>query len=133
MWTVGVAERNLFGRGQQVEVQRRSDIDRDQTLLSFRDPRVAGSRVDASVSLAHRSDGRRGELMARVPSSPWTPAGPSRARAEAFEQLDPLYQDGERVADLPHEGRALDLEGGRARRPDRGRRAAAARRLPLSP
>jgi hypothetical protein len=114
VWTVGVAERNLFGRGQQVELQRRSDIDRDQTLLSFRDPRVAGSRVDASVSLADRSDGRRGELMVGRPFFALDARWSFRARAEAFEQLDPLYQDGERVADLPHQGRALDFEGARA-------------------
>src|SRR6185503_2347412 len=38
VWSIGVSERNLLGRGLQVEVQRRSDIDRDQTLLAFRDP-----------------------------------------------------------------------------------------------
>src|SRR5262249_54127566 len=34
VWTVGLAERNLFGRGQQVELARRSDLDRDETYLA---------------------------------------------------------------------------------------------------
>ena len=113
VWTVGIAERNLFGRGQRIELQRRTDIDRDETLVAFRDPRVAGSRLQAALSLAHRSDGRRGELLVERPFFALTTAWSFRARLEAFEQLDPLYEQGERVADLPHESRALDLEGGR--------------------
>jgi hypothetical protein len=113
VWTVGVAERNLFGRGQQVEFQRRSDIDRDETLLSFRDPRVAGSRVQASVSLADRSDGRRGELLVARPFYALDTRWSFRARAEAFDQLDPLYRDGDRIAELAHDGHALDLSAGR--------------------
>jgi len=112
VWTVGVAERNLFGRGQRVELERRSDIDRDETIVAVRDPRVAGSRVQAAVSLADRSDGGRGELLVERPFFALTTAWSFRARVEAFEQLDPLYELGERVADLPHESRALDLEGG---------------------
>jgi outer membrane protein assembly factor BamA len=49
VWSVGIAERNLFGRGLSVEVQRRSDIDRDQTLVAVRDPGVAGSRLQAAA------------------------------------------------------------------------------------
>ena len=114
VWSVGIAERNLFGRGLSVEVQRRSDIDRDQTLVAVRDPGVAGSRLQAAASFADRSDGHRTELAVARPFFSLDTRFAFAARAEAFEQLDPLYQDGERVADLAHEGRALDLEGGRA-------------------
>jgi len=114
VWKVGIAERNLFGRGLSLEVQRRSDIDRDQTLLAVRDPGVAGSRVQAAASFADRSDGRRTELLAARPFFSLDTRWSFGARAEAFDQLDPLYHDGERVADLAHEGRALDFEGGRA-------------------
>jgi hypothetical protein len=65
-------------------------------------------------SFADRSDGHRTELAVARPFFSLDTRFAFAARAEAFEQLDPLYQDGERVADLAHEGRALDLEGGRA-------------------
>jgi hypothetical protein len=113
VWTVGVAERNLFGRGQQVEVQRRSDIDRDETLLSYRDPRVVGSRVQASVSFADRSDGRRGDVAFARPFFSLDTRWSIGARVDAFDQLDPIYEDGERVADLRHVGQAMDLAAGR--------------------
>jgi hypothetical protein len=114
VWTVGIAERNLLGRGLHVEVQRRSDIDRDQTLLAVRDPGVAGSRVQASASYADRSDGRRTELGMGRPFVSLDTRWAFAARAAAFDQLDPLYKAGERVADLAHQGRALDVEGGHA-------------------
>lgn len=114
LWTVGIGERNLFGRGQRVEIVRRSDIDRDETLFSFRDPRVAGSRVQAAVSLADLSDGHRGEVRVERPFFALTTNWSFSAGALGFDQLDPLYEDGERVADLAHRGRALDLEGGHA-------------------
>jgi hypothetical protein len=110
VWTIGIAERNLFGRGQRVELMRRSDLDRDETVVSFRDPRVAGSRLQASVSLADRSDGRRGEVLVERPFFALSTAWSFRARIESFDQEDPLYQDGERIGGLAHDGRALDLE-----------------------
>lgn len=113
LWTVGIAERNLLGRGQQLEVQRRSDLDRDQTRVAFRVPRVAGSRVYASANYADQSDGHFAALELGVPffalGTPWS----FRARFEDYAQLDALYEDGERVASLPHAARGLGLEAGR--------------------
>jgi hemolysin activation/secretion protein len=113
VWTVGLAERNLLGRGQQLEVQRRSDIDRDQTLVAFRDPRLAGSRVALVALAAGQSDGHRAELSASVPFHALDAAWSFRARVEDLAQRDPLYADGERVSELRHLARAIDLEAGR--------------------
>jgi len=113
VWTVGIGERNLFGRGQRIELQHRSDIDRDETVVAFREPRLLGSRVQAFASLADRSDGRRQELLLERPFFALSTRWAFLARLERFEQLDPLYEDGVRVADLPHEGRALERAGAR--------------------
>jgi hypothetical protein len=112
VWTVGLAERNLLGGGQQLAVSRRSDLDRDQTVFSFRDPRLAGSRVQALASFAERSDGRRGELELGRPFFALSTAWSFRARVGGFDQLDPVYDGGERVRDLFHAGRWLEMEGG---------------------
>ena len=121
VWTAGLAERNLLGRGQQVEVSRRADLDRDHTVVSFRDPRLAGTRVHAYGSFSDRSDGTRSELELVRPFFALSTAWAFRARLETFGQLDPVYDAGERVADLRHEARWLDLEGGRSvRRTSKG-------------
>ena len=113
VWTLGISERNLLGRGQQIEVARRSDLDRDQTVVALRDPRAFGSRVQALASLSERSDGRRVELQLERPFYALTANWGFRARLEAFDQLDPLYEGGERVGDLTHDARWLELEGAR--------------------
>lgn len=113
VWTVGLSERNLLGRGQRVGISRRSDLEREETVFAFREPRVAGSRVQASASFADRSDGSRMELEVGRPFFALRATWSFRARLERFEQVDAVYQDGERVRDLPHAGRWFGLEGGR--------------------
>jgi hypothetical protein len=114
VWTVGLSERNLLGRGQQVELARRSDLDRDETYVSLRDPRVGGSRVGALFAFGDGSDGHHVETELGRPFFALSTAWSFRARYEAFDQLDPVYAAGERVADLPHTARWLELEAGHA-------------------
>lgn len=114
VWTVGLSERNLLGRGQQIEMSRRSDLDRDQTVFALSDPRVFGSRFQGLASVAERSDGYRTQLQLERPFFAVTTAWGFAARIEAFDQLDPVYEGGERVADLRHVSRWLELEGARA-------------------
>jgi hypothetical protein len=121
VWTAGLAERNLLGRGQQVEVSRRGDLERDHTVVSLRDPRLLGTRIHGYGSFSDRSDGTRSELELVRPFFALSTAWAFRARIEAFSQLDPLYDAGERVADLRHHARWLDLEGGLSvRRTEKG-------------
>lgn len=114
VWTVGVSEKNFLGGGQQIEVSRRSDLDRDQTMFSFRDARLFGSRIRAAASLSDRSDGRRAEFDLARPFFALSTAWSFRARLEAFDQRDPVYAGAERVADLRHVARWVELEAGRA-------------------
>lgn len=113
VWTVGLSERNLFGRGQHLGIARKSDLDRDQTVFTFRDPRLLGSRVQALASYADRSDGSRTDLEIGRPFFALTTTWSFRAHVEDFRQIDPLYEGGERVRNLPHTGRWLELEGAR--------------------
>jgi hypothetical protein len=113
LWTLGLVERNLFGSGLQVGLLRRADLERDQTILALRDPRLFGSRIEARASFADRSDGTRSELEVGRPFFALDTTWAYQARLEAFHQVDPLYDAGERVGNLPHSAHRLDLEGGR--------------------
>lgn len=128
VWSAGVSEKNLLGGGQEVEISRHADLDRDQTVFSVRDPRLFGSRVRLGASVSDRSDGRRGELDLARPFFALTTLWSFRARLDAFDQRDSLYADAERVAELRHVGRWVDLETARAVR----RTDAAAWRLHLA-
>lgn len=116
VWTAGVSEKNLLGGGQQVEVSRRSDLDRDQTVFSVRDSRLGGSRVRGAASYSDRSDGRRVAVDLGRPFFALSAAWSFGARLEAFDQRDAVYHGAERVAELRHVARWLELEGARALR-----------------
>ncbi len=63
IWALGASEGNLFGRGKEIEALHTSGLDRDETYVLFRDPRLFGSRF--SVSTYYSSALRRTPRGAR--------------------------------------------------------------------
>jgi hemolysin activation/secretion protein len=118
-WGAGVSERNLLGRGKQIELNYRSGLERDSTNFFYRDPRVAGSRVAVSVGLSNLSDGGRGQLNVSQPFFSLRTKWAFGVQFLSFDQLDPLYFAGERVADLRHVAQLAGVDIARAvvRRP----------------
>ncbi len=114
VWTLGVAEKNLLGCGKWVELSRRSDLDRDDTIFFYYDPRLAGSRTQTLVSYANQSDGSRGLFSMARPFFALSAGWAFGVRLEGFDQVDPLYEDGERVDDLRHVSKHGDFEAARA-------------------
>lgn len=114
MWTLGVAEKNLLGWGKWVDVARRSGLDRDEATFFYFDPRLAGSRTRALVSYSEQSDGRSAQLILARPFFALSTEWAFGLTLDAFDQLDPLYEDGERVADLRHVRRHARIEVARA-------------------
>ena len=114
VWSAGISEKNLLGRGKHLELSYRSDIDRDSGTLYYRDGRVLGSRIATALTLSNRSDGRLADLGVARPffalSTPWAFA----ARISGFDQLDPLYAAGEKVQELRHVRQFGDVELARA-------------------
>ena len=114
VWTVGISEKNLLGRGKQVEISRRADLERQENYVAYRDPRVLGSRIASSVSYSSRNDGSRGELVVTRPFFSLQTPFAVYTRLEGFDQLDAIWADGERVDQLTHDRRWADLELARA-------------------
>jgi hypothetical protein len=113
-WVVGVAERNLLGRGKLLEVARRSEIDRDSGTVIYRDPRIAGSRLAAEAVLSDLSDGGLGAFSLGRPFFSTLNRWAFRLGVSAFDRLDPLYANGEKVTELRHVRRGGELEFARA-------------------
>jgi len=126
-WAVGAYERNLLGYGKQLRVLHDANLDRDETFVSYGDPRFFGTRFATGVLLASASDGHRVQLSAQRPFFAIDTPYSVRFAFEDFDRLDPIYEDGERVEDLRHVRRRGDLELARAVR----RRATSAIRLHL--
>ncbi len=113
-WAAGAHERNLLGYGKQLRVLHDSGLDRDETFVSYADPRFLGSRFGTGVLLSNASDGHRVQLSAIRPffavNTPWS----FRFVFEDFDRLDPLYEKGERVDELRHLRRRGEAEMARA-------------------
>lgn len=113
-WGIGASERNLLGRGKQLELTYRHELERDSTNFLYRDPRVAGSRVASSVAYSRLSDGSRGHLSVSRPFFSIDTKWAFGFQVLGYDQLDPLYQEGERVEDLRHVSSGGSLEVARA-------------------
>ena len=111
---VGLSERNLLGRGKQAAVARRASLDRDETFLFYRDPRVLGTRIATAVQLSNRSDGGLGRLTVNRPFFSLATKWAFGVRIEGFDQLDPIYANGERIAALRHIHRLGEIGAARA-------------------
>ena len=114
IWAAGASETNLFGLGKQLRLLHDSNLDRDETFMFYRDPRTFGSRVTSAVLLSSASDGHRINLYATRPFFSIGTLWSFHATFEDFDRLDPLFKDGERVAQLRHYRRRGEFHAARA-------------------
>lgn len=87
-------DQNLFGTGMAVTLKHKSDIDRESTLVDFRDPNLLGRRLDIDVSLADTTDGSNHHFELGRPffalDTRWSAGG----RIDLFDQMERIWQDG---------------------------------------
>lgn len=114
VWALGASEGNLFGRGKELRALHSSGLDRDETYVLYRDPRLLGSRVALSTYYSAASDGHNAAFGAQRPFYSLGSLWSFRAGFEDFDRLDPLYEDGERIEELRHTRQRADFEVARA-------------------
>src|SRR5262245_26538053 len=114
-WAIGLDDRNLFGTGKQVQIIEKSLIDRDETLLSYGDPNLLGSRVRLNALFADASDGYRHVIAAERPfyslDTRWMLGG----NLADEQRVDPIYDRGEQVDEFGHDVKGFSLQGGWSR------------------
>jgi hypothetical protein len=114
-WAIGLDDRNLFGTGKQVQIIEKSLFDRDETLLSYGDPNLLGSRVRVNAVYAEASDGYRHLLAAERPfyslDTRWTVGG----NLLDEQRVDPIYDLGEQIDEFGHELNGFTVQGGWSR------------------
>jgi hypothetical protein len=62
-----IEEKNLLGRGKQIEIEHSSTIDRTSTLGRWYDPNVGGSRWTDEVDYSLNNDGRNRQVIFERP------------------------------------------------------------------
>lgn len=96
-WRLEFQEKNFLGLGTKLELEYGSDVERDETVLSYYDPNVAGSWWRTELSYADRSDGFR-ELV-RIERPFYALAAPHAMGGiwDRDHRVDHLYSEGDSV------------------------------------
>jgi len=114
-WAIGIDDRNLFGTGKQVRIIEKQLIDRDETLLSYGDPNLLGSRVRLNAEYTDASDGYRHVLAAERPfyalDTRWMLGGNLLNQ----QRIDPMYDLGKQIDEFGHDVKGFSLQGGWSR------------------
>lgn len=114
-WAIGLDDRNLFGTGKQVQIIEKSLFDRDETLLSYGDSNLLGSRVRLNAVYADASDGHHHALGVERPfyslDTRWMLGGTVLDE----QRVDPIYDLGEEIDEFGHDVTGLTLQGGWSR------------------
>lgn len=102
IWGLGITEDNLLGRGKELQAMHTVGLEREETFVAYRDPRLAGSRTALSTLYSTATDGHFASIGAARPFYSLDSLWSFHLGVEDFDRLDPLYEDGERVEDLHH-------------------------------
>ena len=114
VWEVGVSERNLLGWGKEVAASHEVTLDRTANRFWYTDRQLAGSRIALTAAIADLSDGDEQIFTLARPFYSLQDEWAFSVRAIGFNRRDPLFLDGNEVAQLPHRATWGDVELGRA-------------------
>lgn len=105
-------ETNLLGSGSELKLAWDRDIERDRTELRYADRQLGNSRVGLLASAQDFDEGYRYILDVGQPFYALDVRRAAGTRIDAFDQVDPVFAAGERIADVRHVGRVFDARYG---------------------
>jgi outer membrane protein assembly factor BamA len=96
---IGLREMNLFGTGMAVEAQYKSDVDRDRSMIRFRDRNLGHSRYALDTVLADNSDGHEVAVRLDKPFYALDSRDAIGFRFRDEERIESFYDRGERSSE----------------------------------
>lgn len=108
----GIKEMNLLGTGIAVELQHKSDVDRDSTSLRLINKNIGRSRYAIWTRLASNSDGHNVFLQLGKPFYSLDSRTAIGLTFRDDDQVESFYDRGEQLSDFRHKTGQLDLQKG---------------------
>jgi hypothetical protein len=114
-WGLGLDDDNFLGYAKELNVSYKSTIDRDESMLGYRDDNVLNTRMRLNAVWGNASDGRRRELLAERPfyslDARWMTGG----QFLDWRRVDTMYDLGQTIDEFRHDIRDLTIRGGVSR------------------
>src|SRR5262245_57883141 len=101
--SIGLEEENLLGTGIAVSIEEKHDVDRDSTVLEFRQPNLLGRWLNLDTLYADNSDGRTFQLTLEQPFYALDTRDAYGLRVDVDDRLDPMYDRGKIVDEFRHQ------------------------------
>jgi hypothetical protein len=112
---IGIEDSNFFGFGKDVTIQWSTNVDRTTMLYQYRDPNVAGTRVQTSLAYADNSDGSSWKIDAGRPffslDTRWAVGGGGFSQAG----VNSLWNLGQVIHEFRQEETNYQVSGGISR------------------
>ncbi len=101
--SIGLEEENLLGTGISVTFEEKRDVDRDSTVVGFRQSNLLGRWLELDTSYTDSSDGRTFQLALEQPFYALDTRRSRGLRVTEDDRLDPMYERGEIVDEFRHQ------------------------------
>lgn len=92
-----IEELNILGTGTSLSLSQKSGVDRDSTLLQYRDPHLAGTWAKLALNYSNNSDGSMREVSLERPFYALDSHWATGFGALDDDRIEPLYDRGEIV------------------------------------
>jgi hypothetical protein len=109
---VGLEDSNFLGFGKDIGIQWNKDVDRTSVLYRYRDPNLAGTRLNLNLWYQDNSDGFLKQIDFGRPFFSLDARFAGGFGAMTWERTDPLYDLGEITSEFRHEEDYLEIRGG---------------------
>jgi len=109
---VGIKETNLLGTGVMLELEFKSDPDRDAKILKYKDQNLGDSWYGLSALYSDNSDGHEYALEFGKPFYSLDSKSSNRINLQDFDRVDSFYDRGEVTSEYRHEGSTQDFAYG---------------------
>jgi outer membrane protein assembly factor BamA len=94
---IKIQESNLFGYGKDLSLNYNSNVDRNSTVLDYRDPQVFGSWWALAAQWANNSDGRKKALAVEQPFYSLDTRSSVGVRLLDDQRVDSIYDLGDAI------------------------------------
>lgn len=104
-----IEESNFLGRGKEIDIEHKSDVDRNSDRVIYNDPHIWGSWYQMGAEYSHNSDGSLKLLDFSRPFYALDSRWAGRVAALQWDRIDSRYDRGKIVDEFKHSQESAEV------------------------